>query len=175
MDRTYAITTCLPVTPELEEYLSAYLPFCCGLRRRVFQDIRHGTLDAMGRAKYISRICREHHVLKRTGNSIVSDMQGRIRALVELKKTELGQVKTKLAATDAQVKELQEYVDTRKPLAAANMLSREQLPAEGKAVSPEKQAEFSCSEAGAPGRGDCNRKRVRVLRHEEAFRKAVSP
>ena len=127
MSRMYAVSTCLPNSPELNTYLSNYLPFYCGIQREVFQALKHGVLDNTKRSAYVSDVMARHKVLKRTVNSILFDMQGRIKAYKELKNTELQELSNKLDAVDAKIEAEKKTVDEMKPSAAKNALSEEDL------------------------------------------------
>ena len=152
--RTYAITMCLPKIPAVKEgetpeekenrealeclntYLDEYLPFYCKLERRVYQDLNHGVLSNVKKSEYISAVTKaplrkseqdEPGVLKRTVNSIIFNMQGRISALLALMKTEYEQLSGKLSAVDDRIEPLQQTVDEMKALAGQNRLSKEDL------------------------------------------------
>ena len=127
MSRVYAISTCLQGSEELETYLSAYLPFYCMVQRNVFQDLKHGVLDNIKKPKYVSCVMNEHGVLKRTVNSIMFDVQGRIKAYRELKNTELQKITGKLDSVGDRIESEQAIVDELKPKAAANSLDEKDL------------------------------------------------
>ncbi len=127
MSRMYAVSTCLPVSEEMNSYLSEYLPSYCEVQRDVFQALKHGVLDNTRQSKFISEVMQQHGVLKRTANSIFYDMQGRIKAYLELKNTELQEVSGKLDAVEDKIEDQQQIVNEMKPKAAANSLTEEEL------------------------------------------------
>lgn len=127
MERMVTIQTRIPLSSELKTYLDAYIVFYNQIQRRVFQDLKHGIPQDMGMSKYITYICNAYGVLKRTVNSIRYDMQGRIKAYLELKKTELHQLDWKIQSVRKKVKKLESNVVCLKPLAASNQLDDRQL------------------------------------------------
>lgn len=87
MKRMVTIQTRIPLSFELKAYLTEYIVFYNRVQRRVFQDFRHGIPNEMGMSKYITYICNVYGMLKRSVNSIRYNVQGRMRAYQELKKT----------------------------------------------------------------------------------------
>lgn len=122
MERIVTIQTRIPLSSELKAYLDEYVTFYCHVQRRVFQDIKHGIPKNMGLSKYITYICNTYGMLKRTVNSIRYDMQGRIKAYLELKKTELHQLEWKVQSVQKKVIRLESEVNGMKSLAACNLL-----------------------------------------------------
>ena len=127
VSRTYTVATSLTPTPELEEYLTAFKPAYNQVQRRVFQDLKHGVLKTMTRSEYVSSICRRFNMLKRTVNSIINDMSGRIQAYTKLKETELEELKLKIGSVEAKIVEKEKIVREMKPRAAANQLNERGL------------------------------------------------
>ena len=76
---------------------------------------------------YVSHICRKHGLLKRTVNSIRSDVQGRMKALMELKKTELKQTDIRIGVKEEKIAGIKGKLDALKPKAAANRLTEKEL------------------------------------------------
>lgn len=127
MERIMTIQTRLELSSELKEYLDEYIIFYNRIQRRIFQDLKHGIPQGMGMSRYITYICSTYSILKRTANSIRYDMQGRIKAYLELKKTELKQLKIKIQSVQKKVKKLETAVNRLKPLAALNQLDEKSL------------------------------------------------
>lgn len=127
MKRMYAVSTRLDMMDELKEYLEEYIAFYNSIERRVFYDICHGIPKEMGMSKYISHICNVYGILKRTANSIRYDMQGRINAYLELKKTELSQISIKIQSVRKKIARLESSMSELKPLASDNILDKKGL------------------------------------------------
>ena len=127
--RMYTIETRLPGKSELVEYLNKYVPDYSEITRRVWQDMT--SPDFMGRypkmSEYVSHICAEYRLLKRTVNSIRYDVQGRMKALMELKKAELAQVHIKIVTKEDKISGIRKELDELKPKASANILTEKQL------------------------------------------------
>lgn len=127
MERTYAISTRLEMTADLRSYLVDYIKFYNSIQRRVLYDLLYKIPDQMGMSKYITHICNKYGILKRSANSVRYDMQGRIKAYNELKKTELVQIKLKIRSVRTKVGKLESVVSKMKPKAAGNKLSESEL------------------------------------------------
>lgn len=127
MKRMYTVSTRLEMTCELKTYLEDYIRFYHSIQRRMFYDLLHGIPKDMGMSKYISYICDTYGILKRTANSIRYDMQGRMNALLELKKDELHRLAAKIQSVSKKVERLKSDINRRKPLAALNRLDKKAL------------------------------------------------
>lgn len=129
MKRVYAVSTRLEMTGELKAYLEDYIIFYNSIQRRMFHDLLHGIPDRMGMSRYISYICSTYGILKRTANSIRYDMQGRMKALQELKKDELYRISIKINSVQKKVERLKLDVNRLKLVAVRNRLDRTGLDA----------------------------------------------
>lgn len=127
MERVYAVSTRLHLTEEWMEYLKEYIKFYHVVQRRIFQDLNHGIMEKMGRSQYVSYLCSSYGILKRTGNAILYDMKGRIKAYHALKKTELSEMQEKLKAVKKSLHKKQAVMEKLKPKAAKNTLSSKDL------------------------------------------------
>lgn len=127
MERIVTIQMRIPLSSELKAYLTEYITFYNKVQRRVFQDFKHGIPNEMGMSRYITYICNIYGMLKRSVNSIRYDAQGRIRAYLELKKTELHQLEWKVRSVRKKVNKLESEVSDRKPLATCNLLDESEL------------------------------------------------
>lgn len=127
MKRVFAVQTRLNLSSDLKDYLNEYITFYNRVQRRVFQDLKHNIPQEMGISKYITYICNTYGILKRTANSIRYDMQGRIKAYLGLKKTELKQMEVKIQSVQKKIKKLETTVNRLKPLATLNQLDEKIL------------------------------------------------
>ena len=128
MSRVYTIKTRLPMDGVLGDYLKDYITFYSRLSRVIFRDIITGVVkEFCSVSKYVTSICRKFGVTKRTVNSIRYDMNGRIRAYRELKKTELRQLEIKIEGLESKVSKRKEELRKLFPLVTENRASKQQL------------------------------------------------
>lgn len=127
MTRVYAVSTRLEMRGALKGYLEEYIGFYSAIQRRVFYDLCHGLPKEMGMSKYITYICNTYGVLKRTANSIRYEMQGRIKAYLEMRRVELAQLGIKIRSVRSRIGVLVGLVSGWKPMAASNQLDKRQL------------------------------------------------
>ena len=78
-------------------------------------------------SSYVSHICSDKNLMKRTVNSIRNEIQGRMNALMELKKTELREVSWKAEALEEKISKIKKELDTLKKKAVANTISEKDL------------------------------------------------
>lgn len=112
---------------DLFEYLTEYKAFYAAIQRRVWHDIKNGSLAARNKSAYTSELSRKHNILIRTARAIVADMQGRYKALVELRKTELKQATRKLRAVEKRLSKRQKDLAKLKPKVAENRACEDEL------------------------------------------------
>ena len=90
VSKTFTIETRLEKTKEVEDYFSNYLKEY----NVIYRVMWHKMIAPDYRVRYpkdsyfVTEMCQRYGVLKRTINSIRYDIKGRIKALLELKKTE---------------------------------------------------------------------------------------
>ena len=127
--RTYTTETRIPGHSALAEYLDKFVPDYSTITRNVWHEVASPDFSIRfpRLAMYITYLCTKHGILKRTANSIYHDVTGRMKALMELKKTELKQLGPKITALEARVSRTGKELDRLKPLAAANRLTCLQL------------------------------------------------
>ena len=127
--RTYTIEMRISKSTPLAEYLDAYVPDYSIITRRMWQDMT--SPDFTERypkiSEYVSHICAKYNLLKRTVNSIRYEVQGRMKSLMELKKTELNQTIIKIGIKEGKIAVIKKELDELKPKAVANSLTEKQL------------------------------------------------
>ena len=127
--RVYTIETRLSGKSELAEYLNAYVTEYSAITREMWHDMT--SPDFAKRypkmSIYVSYICRKHGLLKRTVNSIRFDVQGRMKSLMELKKTELKQVIIRIGAKENRIVDVKTKLDALKQKVGLNMLTGKEL------------------------------------------------
>lgn len=121
MNRMYAASTRLEMTPELKEYLGQYIGFYNRIHRRMYHDLINGFAASFSKiSEYITYICKRYGILKRTANSIRHDMQGRIEAYRASRNTALIQLSGKIKAVEAKIRKLGNRIRGLMPLVARN-------------------------------------------------------
>lgn len=76
---------------------------------------------------FVTDMCNRYGMLKRTINSIRYDIKGKMKALQELKKTELKQLGIKIQKKEDKVADLIKYINNVKPLVRDNKATDKQL------------------------------------------------
>ena len=127
--RVYTIETRIQGSSEAVDYLNAYVTEYSALTRRMWHDMTSPDFKERfpTMSRYVTYICRKYGLLKRTVNSIRSDVQGRMKALMELKKTELLQTEMKISSCGDRIRSVKSKLDMLKPGAAANSLGGRDL------------------------------------------------
>ena len=129
ISKTFTIETRLEKTEELEAYFSRYLKEYNAIYRTMWQKMT--APDYRVRypkdSYFVTEMCQTYGVLKRTINSIRYDIKGRIRALVELKKTERQALEIKIKKKEEKVQELQQNIEKSKPKVRENQASLSEL------------------------------------------------
>ena len=96
-----------------EDYISVYSQIC----RRIYQDMRHrNSCDS----KYVSTLMKQYNVTKRTVNSAVKQMRGRINALIALQKVNIADYQTKIKSCSCKVDKLTIKINRLKLLVIKN-------------------------------------------------------
>lgn len=127
--RSYTIETRIPGNTELACYLDAYVAEYNAVAREMWHDMT--SPDFSGKypkpAAYVTHICDKHRLLKRTVNSIRNEVRGRMKALMELKKTELCQTDIKISVKEEKIAAIKKKLDQLKKKAKAGTLSDREL------------------------------------------------
>ena len=127
--KTYTISTRIEVTEEFKKYFSEYKTEY----NRIYRIMWHKMTDPSYRTKYpkdsyfVTEICQEYDLLKRTVNSLRYDIKGRMKSYQELKKTEQKQLQIKIAQKIRKIEEICEKINRLKPLITANKSTKKQL------------------------------------------------
>ena len=80
---------------DLIDYIDKTLPFYSKAVRESFHTIKNS--KSFNKSNYNSYLQQKYDITKRTANSIISDAQGRLNALIELKQYEQKQLKLKIS------------------------------------------------------------------------------
>ena len=111
---------------EIIEYAKQYRTDYGIIQRYVWRTIVRQK-GIFNRSKLNTEVQRAFSVSKRTANSVIFDMNGRYKALKELKKTECRQLRTKIAYLEELADKIANAVNIMKQDAAGNRLNEKQL------------------------------------------------
>ncbi len=114
-ERIYTLET--RITKQDAEYFAMFAPEFAALCRRIWQDLRHGRRTD---SRYVTMLCRERGYMKRTVNSALRLMKGRMEALAELEKAQLKEREAKIAALGRKIAGIKDEINTLKGKVAAH-------------------------------------------------------
>ena len=127
--RIYTIETRISGKSEIVKYLNVYITEYSAVTREMWHDMT--SPDFIKRypkmSTYVSHICRKHGLLKRTVNSIRFDIQGRMKSLMELKKTELKQISIKVSVKEDKIADIKAKLDVMRQKAIGNVMTEKEL------------------------------------------------
>lgn len=126
MERTYTVETRIYLNDEVKDYLGNYVFDYSRLYRIMWHQMTSPTFN-MKQSSYVTNICNEYGVLKRTANTIYKSIQGRKRALLELKKLELTNIKYKCDKYDIDIEKLKSNINSLKPKVTINKATDKEL------------------------------------------------
>ena len=117
------------LTKELETYLNAFVTEYNKIYRYMWKKMTASDYGKKyGKDSYfVTEICQKFGLLKRTVNSMRYDIKGRMKAYMELKKTEREQLEVKIALQEKKIAELTETINHLKVLACKNKLNDKQM------------------------------------------------
>ena len=94
MEKQFTIETRLELQEDAVKYLTEYVVFYNEISRKLWQIVRLSNFKELyTRSEFNTYACNKYNILKRTANSIYSDLAGKKKSLLELKKTELSNKK----------------------------------------------------------------------------------
>lgn len=126
--RTYTIETRVS-DPVLLDYLNIYVGEYSAITRRIWHDMTSPDFRVRfpRMSVYVTYLCNRYGVLKRTINAIRFDVQGRMKALMELKKTELFQTDIRIRKSEEKTAAICRKLDVLKEKAVTGTISAEEL------------------------------------------------
>ena len=127
--RVYTIETRIPDNTKLVEYLNVFVTGYSAVTREIWHDLTSPdfAIQFPKMSRYVSYICKKHSLLKRTVNSIRFDVQGRMKSLMEQKKTELRQTEIKIDVKEKKIMGIKEKLDALKSKAVVNRITTKEL------------------------------------------------
>ena len=97
---------------DIIEYFENASVYFCGLQRKVFHIFKNENIKG-NKIEYNSlqkKFMRDYKISRRTANSILKDVQGRIKALAELKKYEISQKEHKIKTLKESIEKLDDKI-----------------------------------------------------------------
>lgn len=127
--KTFTIETRLEAVPELTNYCNPFITDYSKIFRIVWQIMTaHDYKTKYAKDSYlITKICTDYNLLKRTVNSIVRDIKGRMNSYMEIKNTELQSILNKLQKVECKVYGLKETINKLKQKVTVNQASEKEL------------------------------------------------
>ena len=93
---------------DIIEYFENASVYFCKLRRKVFHIFKNENITGKKTEykKFRQDFMKEHNISRRTADSVLKDVQGRIKALIELKKYEIFQKEQKIKKLKKEIEKL---------------------------------------------------------------------
>lgn len=108
-DRVFTLET--RISNADAEYFKHFSPKFAKMCRRIWQDLKHGVNTD---AKYVSAMMKQYGFMKRTVNSALRQMKGRMSALKELQKVQIQDARNKVSSLDGKINDLSAEIDVLK-------------------------------------------------------------
>ena len=90
MEKQFTLETRLSLDDEAKKYLNEYITFYNMISRNLWQIVRKSNFkEVYKRSDFNTYACNKYNILKRTANSIYSELLSKKNSLLELKKTEI--------------------------------------------------------------------------------------
>ena len=93
---------------DIIEYFENACVYFCKLQRKAFHIFKNENINGIKTKykKFRQDFMKEHNISRRTADSILKDVQGRIKALAELKKYEISQKEQKIKSLKEEIEKL---------------------------------------------------------------------
>lgn len=128
MEKQFTIETRLELQEDAVKYLTEYVVFYNEISRKLWQIVRLSNFKELyTRSEFNTYACNKYNILKRTANSIYSDLAGKKKSLLELKKTELSNKKIRYKKFFNKKNELINKINKLKEKVALNKSNENEL------------------------------------------------
>ena len=127
--KVYTIETLLHLNDDQFIYLDKYIYLYNKWYREMWHEMtaKDFNLKYKDTNEYLKAFCRRHNLQKRTVNTMIRSIKGRMKSFMELKKYELRQKDEKILGYKEKVIRLQKNLENYKVMASKNELSKKQL------------------------------------------------
>ena len=129
IERIVTVETRLQTDSELVNYLNMAVTEYEWVKRKIFYEMTHPLFKQRYKTEAVfEKHCRKTYSLhSRTINSIVNEVKGIMKAYMELKKTELADLNTKIKEQERKVKKTIKELNKLKPKVTKNLVTKKQL------------------------------------------------
>ena len=107
--RVYTLET--RISNEDATYFKKHSPVFAKSCRRIWQDLKHGVNTD---SKYVTKLCQDNNMMKRTVNSALQFMKGRMNALKELQKVQIADKQTEIDTLTEKIAKIKEEINSLK-------------------------------------------------------------
>ena len=129
LGKIFTSETRIEITNELRTYLNNFVCEYNKVYRIMYQIMRKPDFykQYSKNSYFVSEMCNKYGLLKRTVNSIFKDIQGKMKALEELKKTQLRSIENKIEKQKNRIDKVKKELDKIKQEVVNNTLTEKQL------------------------------------------------
>lgn len=107
--QAYTVSGCIDPKSDAGQYFLKYLPFFSAIERRMFHDLTSGFYDQFNaKPKYVSYVMKHFGVMKRTVNSLMHMISGKIESVSKLKNLNIAALELKIHAISKRISDLDE-------------------------------------------------------------------
>lgn len=131
VSKNYTIETRLELkdNKELINYFENYISEYNAILRYTWRQLTSSTYkeDYPKKSYFVTHLCNKYGILKRTANSIVYEVEGRIKSLKALKEYEKRQLEYKINSLELKSRKLRDSINSIKPKVRVNKVTEKQL------------------------------------------------
>ncbi len=131
VSKNYTIETRLELkdNKELITYFENYISEYNAILRYTWRQLTSSAYkeDYPKKSYFVTHLCNKYGILKRTANSIVYEVEGRIKSLKALKEYEKRQLEYKINSLELKSRKLRDSINSIKPKVRVNKVTEKQL------------------------------------------------
>ena len=128
MEKQFTLETRLSLDDEAKKYLNEYITFYNMISRNLWQIVRKSNFkEVYKRSDFNTYACNKYNILKRTANSIYSELLSKKNSLLELKKTEIYNCNIRYSKLSIEKDNLKEKINKLKAKVSINKSTNKEL------------------------------------------------
>lgn len=128
MEKQFTLETRLSLDDEAKKYLNEYITFYNMISRNLWQIVRKSNFkEVYKRSDFNTYACNKYNILKRTANSIYSELLSKKNSLLELKKTEIYNCNIRYSKLSIEKDNLKEKINKLKAKVSINKATNKEL------------------------------------------------
>ena len=128
MEKQFTLETRLSLDDEAKKYLNEYITFYNMISRNLWQIVRKSNFkEVYKRSDFNTYACNKYNILKRTANSIYSELLSKKNSLLELKKTEIYNCNIRYSKLSIEKDNLKEKINKLKAKVSNNKATNKEL------------------------------------------------